>query len=89
MTKLFFSAITMVAFAGSAFASNEMVNAKESVNAKKEFSKVCVMNIKDKNGNIINTVYVVGVPDSMACGSQAVKDRAIAIHNESLSLQPN
>lgn len=93
MRRFVLSAIACVAFAGSSFASNEVTNevteinnaelaAEENVSEleKVEFAKTCVMSIKDKNGNILGTVYVTDVPDNVSCNSQAVKDVAVGVY---------
>src|SRR5690606_10758145 len=97
MKKMLFSALAIVAFVGSSFASNEvvekvtdrqepaknvelLVNDAVSEPEKVEFAKTCIMNIKNKDGKVVGTVYVTDVPNNISCNSQAVKDVAVAIY---------
>ena len=83
MKKVFFSALACVAFAGSAFASNEVVEnnmeIEDSVTStdKVEFAKTCLVNIYNSRGEFLDTVAVTNVPDNVSCSSQSVSDSAI------------
>lgn|SRR5690606_16387368 len=91
MKKMLFSAIAMVAFAGSAFASNEVISTEINttiefenkvventrVSEKVEFAKTCYINIFNSRGVLLDTVAVTDVPDNVACSSKSVSDAAI------------
>jgi len=82
MKKMLFSAIAMVAFAGSAFASNEVVVENESVrtttkieiNEKKKFFAECIVEIWGYNSEgewILKRTYKIRTYPYSSC-SEAV-----------------
>lgn len=89
MKKLLFSAIAMVAFAGSAFASNEVVVEKFSVETESalventevtenvEFVHNCYIALYNSRGVYLDTVVVTNVPDNVPCSSQSVHQSAV------------
>ena len=90
--KILFSALAMVAFAGGAMASGTEVNEKTTytyIESAESTSKVCVVNVYNSKGKLVNKIYIYDVPENVACNSQAVSDRAIQIHRNTLTLTPS
>ena len=83
MKKMLFSAIAMVAFSVSGFAT-ETKSDKSNNSEKIEFAKNCYINVYNENGVKVGTVTVTDVPDKVSCSSEAVLKRAIEIHNKAI-----
>lgn len=90
MRKLLFSALACVAFAGSSFASNEVVNINKSSSEDDVTSLgICRVwiDLYDQNGNYLGTEYYwTATSSSAACDlwAQRKKDEVVAQKNKEL-----
>lgn len=89
MRKLLFSALACVAFAGSSFASNEVVNLNNSAFEGLGICRVWI-DLYDQNGNYLGTEYFwTATSSSAACDLWAKnkKNEVVAQKNKEIIAQ--
>lgn len=93
MRKMFLSALACVAFAGSSFASNEVVNINKSSSEEDVPSLgICRVwiDLYDQKGNYLGTEYYwTATSSSAACDlwAQRKKDEVVAQKNKEIIVQ--